>query len=102
MSKHLARLTTSSSHLVKHILDRLSALAQLIQANRQNKLVFTVSVCGICGLSIAANYYFRLLSIRKKRVLLNKSRLIIEMVRAFFLQYFYVFYFKTSEQNCSR
>jgi 5'-nucleotidase len=57
----------------------MGLLFKSIQSSRHNKIVFTVSIGAICGISIAANYYLRLLSIRKKRVA-NKSTLILEMI----------------------
>ena len=42
------------------------------------RVVFTVSI-GAIGISIAANYYFHLLSVRKKRIL-NKSHQLIQMI----------------------
>ena len=53
-------------------------LLNAINRNRLNKIILTVSI-GAIGLSIAANYYFRLLSIRKKRIL-NRSQQLIETV----------------------
>ena len=66
--------------LVRSALEKVSTLLKSVRTNRHHKIVLTVSVGAICGISIAINYYFRLLSIRKKRVL-NKSTLILEMVK---------------------
>lgn len=66
------------SVVARELLDQIRHLYKTINTtNRLNKIVFTVSI-GAIGISIAVNYYIRLLSIRKKRIM-NKSTL-YEMV----------------------
>ncbi len=73
----------ATSKLLTELFEKLQQNSRLllnsINVNRNlNKIIITVSI-GAIGISIAANYYFRLLSIRKKRIL-NKSQHLIEMV----------------------
>ena len=66
------------SVVARELLEQMRHLYKTINAtNRFNKIVFTVSI-GAIGVSIAVNYYIRLLSIKKKRIM-NKSTL-YEMV----------------------
>lgn len=58
--------------------DQMRHIYKAISANRVNKIVFTVSI-GAIGVSLAANYYFRILSLKNKRIL-NKNSQLIEMV----------------------
>ena len=71
-----------NSKFLFELLEKLQKNSRLIlnaiSVNRNiSKIIITVSISAI-GISIAANYYFRLLSLRKR--ILNKSQHLIEMV----------------------
>ncbi len=84
-------LSKTTSKLITELFAKLKQNSRLIlnaiNVNRNlNKIIITVSI-GAIGISIAVNYYFRLLSIRKKRIL-NKSQHLIEMV----IRYKYIYF----------